>query len=265
MRARVTTVRRAARRAGRARRRPGSACRPSPSPGPRSTTSTCATPAAPSTVPTRRSAGDEMTTAPQRPNPYGARPAAALGRTFLAHSAYSPGGRCAPCSGSRRTCVHAGPADDLAAAVRPAVPERRPTPGFGDGSYLEYLTPGVVVMTAMFSAGWAGTVVHPGHGARRDGPRRSPRRSAAGADRRDAGLPGADHDHPVAHRVRRRARGRRAFAGGVAGVLVVLVCAVLLAVVFAALSDAVALLVHQQEALIAMSQFLVCRCRSCPR
>lgn len=30
-------------------------------------------------------------------------------------------------------------------------------PGFGDQSYLEYLTPGVVVLTAMFSAGWAGT------------------------------------------------------------------------------------------------------------
>ena len=30
-------------------------------------------------------------------------------------------------------------------------------PGFGSTSYLEYLTPGVVVMTAVFSAGWAGT------------------------------------------------------------------------------------------------------------
>ena len=33
-------------------------------------------------------------------------------------------------------------------------------PGFdgGGGSYLEFLTPGVVVMTALFSGGWAGTV-----------------------------------------------------------------------------------------------------------
>ncbi len=32
-------------------------------------------------------------------------------------------------------------------------------PGFaGGGSFLEYLTPGVVVMTALFSAAWAGTV-----------------------------------------------------------------------------------------------------------
>ncbi|GAB3800423.1 ABC transporter permease [Micromonospora zhanjiangensis] len=32
-------------------------------------------------------------------------------------------------------------------------------PGFGDGSYLAYLTPGVVVMTAMMSAGWSGTSI----------------------------------------------------------------------------------------------------------
>jgi ABC-2 type transport system permease protein len=29
-------------------------------------------------------------------------------------------------------------------------------PGFGDGSYITYLTPGVVIMTAMFSASWTG-------------------------------------------------------------------------------------------------------------
>jgi len=47
------------------------------------------------------------------------------------------------------------------------------------------------------------------------------------------------------------------YPGGSAGVLVVLLCAVLIAVVFAGLSNAVALVVHQQEALIAVSQFLV--------
>lgn len=29
-------------------------------------------------------------------------------------------------------------------------------PGFGGGSYVDYLTPGIVVMTALFSGGWAG-------------------------------------------------------------------------------------------------------------
>src|SRR5881275_1523085 len=29
-------------------------------------------------------------------------------------------------------------------------------PGFGGGSYITYLTPGIVVMTALFSSGWNG-------------------------------------------------------------------------------------------------------------
>ena len=32
-------------------------------------------------------------------------------------------------------------------------------PGFGSGSYIEYLAPGIVVMTAFFSAGWSGMPV----------------------------------------------------------------------------------------------------------
>ena len=29
-------------------------------------------------------------------------------------------------------------------------------PGFGSGSYIDFLTPGIVVMTCLFSAGWSG-------------------------------------------------------------------------------------------------------------
>jgi ABC-2 type transport system permease protein len=47
------------------------------------------------------------------------------------------------------------------------------------------------------------------------------------------------------------------YQGGATGVLAVLLCAVLLALVFAALSYTIALLVRQHEALIAISQFLV--------
>jgi ABC-2 type transport system permease protein len=47
------------------------------------------------------------------------------------------------------------------------------------------------------------------------------------------------------------------YPGGARGLLVVLACAVLVALIFAGLSNAVALLVHQQEALIAVAQFLV--------
>jgi ABC-2 type transport system permease protein len=46
------------------------------------------------------------------------------------------------------------------------------------------------------------------------------------------------------------------FGGGLPGMLVMIGCGVLLAVAFAALSDAVALLVRSQEALIGVSQFL---------
>jgi ABC-2 type transport system permease protein len=46
------------------------------------------------------------------------------------------------------------------------------------------------------------------------------------------------------------------FDGGVTGVLVTLLAAVLLALVFAAISDAMALLLRQQEALIGLSQFM---------
>jgi ABC-2 type transport system permease protein len=47
------------------------------------------------------------------------------------------------------------------------------------------------------------------------------------------------------------------FAGGVAGVLVTLLVACLIAVIIASFSNAVALLVRQQEALIGISQFIV--------
>ena len=45
----------------------------------------------------------------------------------------------------------------LAAAVRRPVQDGGAgAPGFGGGSYITYLTPGVVIMTAMFSASWTG-------------------------------------------------------------------------------------------------------------
>ena len=71
----------------------------------------------------------------------------------LVHHA-SPPARAAPpaCLGRH----HPDPADDLAAPVRGAVQERRHHPRVPRGSYIEYLTPGVIVMTAISSAGWTG-------------------------------------------------------------------------------------------------------------
>ena len=129
-------------------------------------------------------------------------------------------------------------------------------PGFG-GNYLAYLTPGVVVMTAMMSAGWSGTSIV------QDMERGVMDRTLTSPVRRSA-LVTAGLTHQalvtIVQSLIMFATGLLAgarYPGGSVGLLVVLACAVLVALVFAGLSNAVALLVHQQEALIAVSQFLV--------
>jgi ABC-2 type transport system permease protein len=129
-------------------------------------------------------------------------------------------------------------------------------PGFG-GNYLDYLTPGVVVMTAMMSAGWAGTSIV------QDMERGVMDRTLTSPIRRGA-LVTAGLTHQalvtVVQSLIMFATGLLAgarYPGGGTGVLVVLACAVLIALIFAGLSNATALVVHQQEALIAVSQFLV--------
>lgn len=129
-------------------------------------------------------------------------------------------------------------------------------PGF-EGNYLDYLTPGVVVMTAMMSAGWSGTSIV------QDMERGVMDRTLTSPIRRSA-LVAAGLAHQalvtVVQSLIMFATGLLAgarYPGGARGLLVVLACAVLVALVFAGLSNAVALLVHQQEALIAVSQFLV--------
>lgn len=130
-------------------------------------------------------------------------------------------------------------------------------PGFGGGSYVEYLTPGVVVMTAMMTAGWSGTSLI------QDMERGVMERTLASPVSRGALVNGSLAYQGLTTVVQTvivlgtgLAIGAR-YHAGVAGLTVVVVCPVLLALLFAALSDAVALLVRQQEALIGVSQFLV--------
>jgi ABC-2 type transport system permease protein len=130
-------------------------------------------------------------------------------------------------------------------------------PGFGGGNYLDYLTPGVVVMTAMMSAGWSGTSIV------QDMDRGVMDRTLTSPIRRFA-LVTAGLTHQglvtVVQSLIMFATGLLAgarYPGGGVGLLIVLACAVLIAVIFAALSNAIALVVHQQEALIAVAQFLV--------
>lgn len=131
-------------------------------------------------------------------------------------------------------------------------------PGFGTPgtSYLEFLTPGVVAMTALFSAAWAGTVYIDDMG------RGVMDRLLASPVSRGAMMNATLLDQSITCVVQTAvvvalacAAGAR-FAGGVAGVALMFVAAVLLTLVFAALSNAVALLVRQQEALIGISQLL---------
>lgn len=132
-------------------------------------------------------------------------------------------------------------------------------PGFAaeNGSYLEFITPGVVVMTALFSSGWAGTVYID------DMNRGVMDRLLASPVRRGAMMIGTLSYQALTTVLQTLIivgiallLGAR-FAGGAAGLAVTIVAAVLISVVLASLSNALALLLRQQEALIGISQFLV--------
>ena len=132
-------------------------------------------------------------------------------------------------------------------------------PGFDSqaGSYLEFITPGVIIMTALFSSGWAGTVYI------EDMNRGVMDRLLASPVRRGAMMVGTLAYQSVTTIVQTFTvlaialiAGAR-FDGGAAGVLVTVAAAVLICVIIASLSNALALLVRQQEALIGNSQFIV--------
>jgi ABC-2 type transport system permease protein len=132
-------------------------------------------------------------------------------------------------------------------------------PGFtaAHGSYLEFITPGIVVMTALFSSGWAGTVYI------EDMNRGVMDRLLASPVRRGAMMLGTLAYQGLTTVLQTLvvvgialAAGAR-FAGGVVGVLVTVLAAVLISVLVASFSNALALLLRQQEALIGISQFVV--------
>jgi ABC-2 type transport system permease protein len=132
-------------------------------------------------------------------------------------------------------------------------------PGFstGSGSYLEFLTPGVIVMTALFSSGWSGTVyIEDMHRGVMDRLLSSPVRRGAMmlaslAYQALTTLVQTLMVFGIAY-----AAGAR-FPGAAAGIAVTMLVAALIAVIIASFSNAIALLVRQQEALIGISQFIV--------
>jgi ABC-2 type transport system permease protein len=132
-------------------------------------------------------------------------------------------------------------------------------PGFsaGSGDYLAYITPGVIVMTALFSSGWAGTIYI------EDMNRGVMDRLLASPVRRGAMMIGTLAYQGTTTVLQTLvvfgvayAAGAR-FPGATTGILITVVAAALISVIIASLSNALALLVRQQEALIGISQFVV--------
>ena len=130
-------------------------------------------------------------------------------------------------------------------------------PGFTGGSYLQFLTPGVLVMTALFSSGWSGMAFI------EDIDRGVMDRFLVSPVRRAGLTVGALAYQGITTVIQSLimvclavAVGAR-FPGGVGGGAVAIGGAVLLAVGFASLSNALGLLARQRETLIGAVQFVV--------
>lgn len=130
-------------------------------------------------------------------------------------------------------------------------------PGFeGESSYLEFLTPGIVMMMALFGSVWAGTSYI------QDMDRGVMDRFLTSPTSRGA-LMVATMVHQALLTMLQTLIvlavaliGGARFAGGVPGLLVLLLAAMLLTAAFSALSNAAALLARDQNALIGLSQMV---------
>ena len=128
-------------------------------------------------------------------------------------------------------------------------------PGFGTTSYIDYLTPGVAVMTAFFSGSWAGM------GMIEDLDRGVLERFLATPARRGAIVFGRILESSIVATLQAvlilvTGLFLGATNGGVAGWLVILVAAFLAAAGFAGLSHGVALRTRQEASMIAVAQFI---------
>jgi ABC-2 type transport system permease protein len=130
-------------------------------------------------------------------------------------------------------------------------------PGFGGGDYVDFLIPGIVVMTALFSAGWSGM------GIINDLDRGVLDRFLVSPARRASLIAGPLGQLAAIVVIQSLiivglglARGADV-DGGVTGVAVLIGCAVLLAWTIGGLSMAIALLARKEETLIGAVNFLV--------
>jgi ABC-2 type transport system permease protein len=130
-------------------------------------------------------------------------------------------------------------------------------PGFEGGSYIEFLAPGVIVMTAFFSAGWSGMPVI------EDIDRGVMDRFLISPVRRGALITGRLLQGALVIAIQSVIIVGLAvivgatFPNGVLGVIALIAIAALLGSAFAALSIGLGLLVRREETLIATVQFLL--------
>jgi ABC-2 type transport system permease protein len=129
-------------------------------------------------------------------------------------------------------------------------------PGFNESSYQSYIAPGIVVMTALFSAGWSGM------GMINDMDRGVMDRFLVSPVNRSSLIIGPLAQAALSVAIQAVIIVGLALAvgadfSGVPGVIVLILVAVLLAASMGALSNAVALTTHQEETLVGLVQFVV--------
>jgi ABC-2 type transport system permease protein len=131
-------------------------------------------------------------------------------------------------------------------------------PGFGAGpTYLDYLVPGVVVMTALFSSGWSGM------GVIEDIDRSILDRFLVSPVHRSSLIVGRVAYDALTLILQAVVIGGLAwllgarFESGPIGFAVLIGCSMLLAAAFGAVSDAMGLALRQRESLIGLNTFLV--------
>jgi len=130
-------------------------------------------------------------------------------------------------------------------------------PGFHGGSYIAFLAPGVVVMTAMFNSAWSGMALI------EDLNRGVTARFLVSPVRREALIAGRIVKEAVVVVIQSLIIVVLAlivgasFPGGVGGLVALFVVSALLGAAFGALSNGFALIMRQEEALIGAVQFIV--------
>ncbi len=130
-------------------------------------------------------------------------------------------------------------------------------PGFGTKSYISFLTPGIVVMSAMFSGGWSGM------GVIDDLDRGVMDRFLVAPANRSAVMFGRIVPQVLTTLIQSLILVGLAllvgasFPGGAVGVLALIVCASLLSVGFGMLSNGLGLILRREESVIAAVNFIL--------